>query len=368
VKVHEVYSFALSIPLSSVPPSAWERQWSNQVYTTVVGDRGRGLGESLLAGGIPAETIEGLVNSFLSKVMVNRDVDPASANEILQKVGFSAGLQGIMPIAISGIDIALWDLAAKQAEQALSEMLGKPRRREIPVYASFPRYRGCEDLLMAVRGAVQKGFEMIKIHQAPADAAKCLKSIRENYPRLKVAVDLNCGLFTDVAAKELSRMYSYGVEWFEEPVWPPDDYQSLKELRDFPIAAGEDEYRPSGFAQLIDSEVKYLQPDVTKAGGVTGFLRARELSEKYGVPLAPHVRPHRSYVGESATLQLAAVFEEVKWVEFCPWGYPEEIFSGTPLLSSGRAVLSSEKGVGTTLRWLDYAYRGGYDRLGLIDV
>jgi L-alanine-DL-glutamate epimerase-like enolase superfamily enzyme len=366
--VEEVFSFPLSIPYPLSPPTPWREQWSTQLYVLAKGGGESGLGECLLAGGIPLDSLRPIVDDFLSPALIGSEVTAREANEIMRKLSFSAGLGGITSIAISGIDIALWDLEGKLSGKGVAEQIGGPVRQEVPVYASFPRYSKCEHLLAAVEAAVKSGFDMIKIHQPGLKVEECVRKVREAYPKLKIAVDLNCAFSFERAEEVLSRVNDYGVEWFEEPIWPPDDYASLKRLSQFPLAAGEDEYRPTGFESLIDAGVTYLQPDVMKAGGVTGFLQIADLAKKRGARLAPHVRPHLSYVGAAVTLQIASAITSISTVEFSPWGYPSQIFSGVPKVSEGRALLTQETGIGTSLSLAKYAYRKLREPLRFADL
>jgi len=382
MKISEVFSFPFSIPMRGDPTSLWDDEWSAQLFSVVKGTGPiYGIGESLLAGGIPPEVPQYLINHFLSDILLGKEIEPLEANEIMLKSVFSAGLGGITSIAVSGIDVAIWDLWGKTEGKSIADMLqkmgykGDPNKEEngglgIPVYASFPRYASCEDVLKAAGIAVKTNHTMVKLHQPPRLILDCVKKLRRAFPELKIAVDLNCGFNLQGAIDQLSSMQKYEVEWFEEPLWPPDDYENLRKLSGmgFPIAAGEDEYRGQGFEQLCNAGVEYLQPDLSKVGGVTGFLRAVEVAKKYGVKVAPHVRPHLSYINEAATLAVATVFPEIALVEFPLSHYSEEAFTNLPKVSGGKAIIKRAPGIGTDFKLLKYAYREKFRGLRFADL
>ena len=363
------------------PPSQWDESWSVQLYSLAESGNSKGIGESLLAGGIPPEVIQWLINRFLSPRLTGKDLEPREANELMMKAVFSAGLSGISMIGVSGVDVAIWDLKGKMLGKHISELLasegyplngGESTAEEIrvPVYASLPRFAHCQALIEAVGRAEKAGFNMVKLHQSPASSLRCLKEVREAFPKIRIAVDLNCGFSEVKAEQELSAMSSYGVEWFEEPIWPPDDYSGLRHLAcmGFPLAAGEDEYRPLGFERLCEAGVKYLQPDVSKVGGITRFLEVSKVAEDYGVPLAAHVRPHASYVNAAATLALSGSVRQVSMVEFPYFPFSPRLFTNLPTVSNGVASVKKLPGIGTEFLLADYAYSEQQRALDFADL
>jgi len=364
------------------PPSEWDEQWGVQAYVSAEDEAGhKGIGEGLLASGIPPEAVTTLVNDFLSPAIRGRELNVTALNELMLKAIFSAGLGGISSIAISGIDVSLWDLLGKSEGKPLSRLLQEEGRMldvskiagsefRVPVYASFPRYGSCDLAMRAVEEAVKRGYTAIKLHQSISSTLDCVKSIREKFPKLKVAVDLNCSLDLEDALQQLPKMQDYGIEWFEEPLWPPDDFKGIRRLVEegFPIAAGEDEFRPNGFEELCTAGVKYVQPDVAKSGGITGFLRALDVAERYDIKVAAHVRPHASYVNAAATLGVSLASPLVSWVEFPPFEFSGELFTNTPAIRDGMAIVKEAPGIGTEYKLLSYAYRKKLRALKFADL
>ena len=225
------------------------------------------------------------------------------------------GRYGITMFAISALDIALWDLAARARGVPLHRLLGAQKRTKIPAYASLLRI-GAPDLVAAeCETALSQGYSAIKLHEtttAPVLAAR--QAIGQNIPLM---VDLNCPMDGATAIAFAHACREASPLFLEEPVWPPEDFATLAEVRKqggLGVAAGENACTVYQFSQMMDAgAVSHAQPSVTKVGGVTEYLKVVALADERGVRLAPH----SPYFGPGllATLHLLSLRDDQTFVE-----------------------------------------------------
>ena len=225
------------------------------------------------------------------------------------------GRYGITMFAISGLDIALWDLAARANGVPLHRLLGTQRRAKIPAYASLLRIGAPEPVAGECRKAIGQGYSAIKLHEtttAPVHAAR-----RAIGPGIPLMVDMNCPMDGASAIAFAHACRDAEPLFLEEPVWPPEDFATLAEVRGqggLGVAAGENACTVHQFRQMMDAgAVSHAQPSVTKVGGITEYLKVVALADARGVRLAPH----SPYFGPGllATLQLLSLRDDATFVE-----------------------------------------------------
>jgi L-alanine-DL-glutamate epimerase-like enolase superfamily enzyme len=225
------------------------------------------------------------------------------------------GRYGITMFAISGLDIALWDLAARVKGVPLHRLLGEQKRAKIPAYASLLRI-GAPDLVAAECATARKlGYGAIKLHEttaAPVFAAR--QAIGDGIPLM---VDMNCPMDGMSAIAFAHACRDAKPLFLEEPVWPPEDFAALAEVRrqgGLGVAAGENACTAYQFRQMMEAgAVSHAQPSVTKVGGITEYLKVVGLADQHGIRLAPH----SPYFGPGllATLQLLSLRDDGTFVE-----------------------------------------------------
>ena len=225
------------------------------------------------------------------------------------------GRYGITMFAISALDIALWDLAARAKGVPLHRLLGAQKRAKIPAYASLLRI-GAPDLVAGeCQKALAQGYSAIKLHEtttAPVLSAR--KAIGAGIPLM---VDLNCPMDGPAAIAFAHACREAEPLFLEEPVWPPEDFTVLANVRKqggLGVAAGENACTEYQFRQMMDAgAVSHAQPSVTKVGGITEYLKVVRLADERGVRLAPH----SPYFGPGflATLQLISLRDDSTFVE-----------------------------------------------------
>ena len=225
------------------------------------------------------------------------------------------GRYGITMFAISGLDIALWDLAARVQGVPLHRLIGTRKRARIPAYASLLRI-GTPDLIAGeCEIALRRGYTAIKLHETTSPAVFAAR--RAIGAKIPLMVDMNCPLTAAQAIAFAHECREATPMFLEEPVWPPEDFAGLAEVRrkgGLDIAAGENACTVHQFRQMMQAgAVSYAQPSVTKVGGITEYLGVVALADEMGVKLMPH----SPYFGPGllATLQLLSVRDDETFVE-----------------------------------------------------
>lgn len=290
-------------------------------------------------------------------------LEPERVTENMRQTMFWLGRGGAVEHAISGLDIALWDLLGKALNQPLARLLGGMYRDRIRPYASIlfddpPRLRE------KLQAQVARGFRAIKMGWRPFGRVsrqldeELIKTARET-----VGDDIE--LMVDAGgseqfwphgvcwARETAHMLGdYGVVWFEEAL-RPDDVDGFRELRAASpvlVATGEVLTRRQAFQPFITTRaVDIIQPDVTKCGGLSEARRLAWLAYDHGVLLVPH--GWNTAVGVAADLALTAAMPVARWIEF-QTGVPyiEEIITEPFRLEpDGTLRVPTGSGLGITL-------------------
>ncbi len=219
--------------------------------------------------------------------------DPANIAQIqadLHRSLYNTGRSGPTVFAISGLDIALWDIAAKRANMPLYQLLGGSARTTLPAYASLLRYGVAEVVERKAREAIERGYRYIKLHENKPECIRAAKSVcgRE----VPLMVDCSCPWTVDEAIAAARQLADQDLAWLEEPIYPPDDHVGLARLRamaSMPIAAGENCSNLMEFKRLMElGALGVAQPSITKVGGVTEIRKVFALGEAHGVAVVPH--------------------------------------------------------------------------------
>lgn len=225
------------------------------------------------------------------------------------------GRYGITMFAISGLDIALWDLAARAQGEPLHRLLGVARRARIPAYASLLRIGEPARVAKECEAVLRRGYPAIKLHETTVPAVQAARqAIGAGIPLM---VDMNCPVDGPAAIAFAHACRAAAPLFLEEPVWPPEDFATLAQVRakgGLDIAAGENACTVHQFCQMMEAgAVSHAQPSVIKVGGVTEYVKVAALADAMGVKLAPH----SPYFGPGllATLQLLSLRDDGTFVE-----------------------------------------------------
>src|SRR5258707_5529998 len=225
------------------------------------------------------------------------------------------GRYGITMFAISGLDIALWDLAARVQGVPLHRLVGASKRARIPAYASLLRIGKPEQVAGECETALRRGYTAIKLHETTVPTVFAARQAIG--PGIPLMVDLNCPMDATEATAFAHACRAAAPKFLEEPVWPPEDFATLAKLRSeggIDIAAGENACTVHQFRQMMTADaVSYAQPSVTKVGGVTEYLEVAALADEMGIRLAPH----SPYFGPGllATLQLMSLRDDGSFIK-----------------------------------------------------
>jgi L-alanine-DL-glutamate epimerase-like enolase superfamily enzyme len=220
--------------------------------------------------------------------------------------------KGFMMMAIAAIDIGLWDILGKALGLPVYQLLGGSFRKNIKTYASSLYFAGrtTKELVEAAESFIQDGFTAIKLKvgAGPQTDIENVKAIRKAIgEEIGLMVDANGGYDRFTAIKIGREFERYNVFWFEEPIANEDieGYIAISKALDMPVAAGECEFTRYGFKELLTrGAVDIVQPDVSKAGGISECRKIANMASAFNVPYAPHV--WGSAVSHIATLHLAA--------------------------------------------------------------
>ncbi len=297
-----------------ITPTTWN---SLEILLVRVTDEAGNVGWGEGFGYFTVDATKALVDRLIAPVLVGTTVDDIGAwNLATQRRLHLFGRYGVTLFALSAVDMALWDLAAKRAGLPLYRLLAPdvaPRR--VPFYASLVRYGDEELVVSTALAALAAGFTGLKLHEITLPEIEAARAaVGSGVP---IAVDVNCNWSAEHAAALTPRLVDLGVAWLEEPVFPPEDYATLRSLRGrgLKLAAGENWCTAEQFrTALTAGAVDYAQPSVTKVGGVTEFLRVAEAAAETGTPLEPHC----PYFGPGffASLHLAAAVPGVRELEY----------------------------------------------------
>ncbi|HZU13376.1 MAG TPA: enolase C-terminal domain-like protein [Chloroflexota bacterium] len=271
---------------------------TTMVLVEAVADSGeRGLGYSYASA-----TAAGVVNEHLQDAVVGTPVDEVGAawRGMVDAVR-NVGRPGIAATAISAVDIALWDLKARHAGQALFRHLG-PYRDEVPIYGSggFTTYTEGE-LAEQLGNWVAESIPAVKMKigkdwgTRPKDDVHRVRVARQAIgPDTALMVDANGAYTVKEAIDQAQRFAELDVDWFEEPV-SSDQLEQMAFVRQhvsMAVAAGEYGYDPWYFRDMLRAgAVDVLQADATRCLGVTGFLQAAALAQGFALPLSAHTAP-----------------------------------------------------------------------------
>jgi L-alanine-DL-glutamate epimerase-like enolase superfamily enzyme len=300
VTIEDVEARAYAIPTES-PEGDGTLAWDSTAMVTVVvrdgADTGLGWTYAAAAGA-------GLITDRLAPVI--KGADPASLPGLAEDMARACrnlGRPGLVACAISAVDIALWDLRARQLALPLADLLGRARDH-VPVYGSggFTTYDDATTVGQLETWVGDWEVPRVKIKVGESWGSQVERDLhrvalaRRVIGSAELYVDANGAYPAKVARRLASRMYDeYGVTWFEEPV-SSDDLRGLADIRaatDVDVAAGEYGYTLDYFAKMLQAgAVDCLQADVTRCGGITVWRQVAALAAAYQLQISGHCAPN----------------------------------------------------------------------------
>src|SRR5690606_21252865 len=258
-------------------------------------DGARGTGWCTTAG-VGAAAVHALIVSYLAPMLTG--CDPRNTEQLWQRLWMechAAGPAGITTLAVSAIDIALWDLKAKAVGEPLYRLLGGARPN-VEVYASaINLHLSREELVEQVRQQREEGYKSFKIkvgrHDLEEDRDRCL-AVREVIgPSCTLMLDANQKWSLGDAILRTRKLLDADPLFIEEPLLSDviEGHTTLRTATGMPIAVGEQLCNRYEFWNYVRAgAVDFLQPDVWKVGGITEFLKIAALGAAAGIPISPH--------------------------------------------------------------------------------
>lgn len=319
-----------------------------------------GIGNAALAPQVTKQVID----LYLKPLLIGQD--PWNLEQLWQHMyrkTMAFGRKGIAMVAISAVDIALWDILGKSANQPVHRLLGGRTKTRIPVYASRLYSAELSELAEEASRYKQDGYQAMKLRfgWGPADGARgiqrnldLVRTVREVVgDETDLMADAYMGWTLDYAKRILPLLEPFHLRWLEEPIIPDDihGYAELKSYGRVPIAGGEHEFTLYGFRELLEAKaLDYIQFDTNRVGGLTQARKIASLAEAHSIPVIPHAGQMHNYhlVMASFNSPMAEYFpvvdvevgNELFWY----------IFDGEPRATDGSIDLDDNRpGLGLTI-------------------
>jgi D-galactarolactone cycloisomerase len=324
MRITDVRAYALVSPLTQ--PFAFSQGWVDQRGATIIevttDDGVIGWGEALCQGLQPPQIAAATVQSALAPLL--RGANPLEPEVLWHRMYHRTrdyGMKGAVIAAISGVDIALWDICGKVRKAPVADLLGGCFRTRVQAYATgFYRVQGVGEATRLANEAeahVAAGFTAIKIKLGFGirDDVAVMRAIQEalHGRDIDVMIDTNhaYGVADAIRLGRELEQAGWQLRWYEEPVVQENiaGYAEVRRALGTPIAGGENEFTLHGFRDLLSrAAIDIAQPDICASGGFTGCRHIVALAQAYGIQVNPHV--WGSAVGQAASLQLLAALPQ----------------------------------------------------------
>ena len=322
MKIAKIEPFFIAIPFEHGAPKPTQgtgstRGTMDSIYVRVETDQGVfGWGECF--GFACCPITHHIIKTFLAPMAVGRECeDIGSLMFDLHKRVQNMGRNSPVIFALSGLDIALWDIAGKVKGLPVHKMLGSTgKKKSLTAYASLLRLETPEHIRNVCNTVLSRGYKHVKLHERTVETVAAARAtLGEKFPLM---LDTNC-TWTPAQAHEMAKkLEPYDLTWLEEPLFPPDDYVELAKLRaatSIPIAAGENLGNLLDVHRIIEAgAVDVVQPDPIKMGGITECWKALEFARARGVQAEPHSPWYGP--GLAAALHLIAAMPDECLVEY----------------------------------------------------
>jgi L-alanine-DL-glutamate epimerase-like enolase superfamily enzyme len=315
------------------------------------GAEGVGYTYTVGAGGA---AVHALIDRYLKPLLAGRD--PSLIEALWREMWWAlhyGGRGGPTSLAVSAVDIALWDLAARRAKLPLWRFLGgfDPK---VPAYAGgIDLELPLDALLRQTDDNLARGFRAIKMkvgRKRLAEDVERVKAMRAHLGELPLMVDANMRWSADEAIRAARAFLPYDLSWLEEPTLPEDMAGHARILREggLPIATGENLHTLHEFQQMIAAGgVTFPEPDVTNCGGVTVFMKVVHLAEAHNLPVTSHG-------AHDVTVHLLAAAPNRAFLE--AHGFGLDRYIDAPLvIEDGLAAAPERPGHGIAFDWTGLA-------------
>jgi D-galactarolactone cycloisomerase len=258
-----------------------------------------------------------LVETLIAPVCIGADPTDISAlmNRLMRHV-YGVGRAGPVMYALSGVDIALWDILGKAANLPIYKLLGGAQCEKLPAYASLLKYADTALVTRYCEEALGRGYGDLKVHETGWHEISAAVHLLDAHNKHDLMVDVNAPWTMQEVWRGIAPLRDFELKWIEEPVWPPEDFRGAAAVSGsgMPVAIGENVLTPTDFSRLIESRsVDYIQPSVAKIGGISVMRDIFIQANQAGVSVAPH----SAYFGPGlvATAHVCAALSRAPLIE-----------------------------------------------------
>jgi L-alanine-DL-glutamate epimerase-like enolase superfamily enzyme len=319
---------AIPLAVGGRAGTKWDTAKNHYTLVEVRTDAGlTGIGSSYNSTDLIRAALGRLEELYLGEVAI----EPLRVHEKLEQSNFWWGRGGPLTHAISGIDIALWDIFGQATGQPVSRLLGGTYRDRVKPYASLTFGYGGDtsELVDKLQAALERGFKAFKLGwgtfgrtEDPVHDERLIQTARETVGDLEIMVDPGGSQQFwphgyKWALRTAQMLDDYGVVWFEEAL-PPDDlagYVKLREHAPLMISAGEVFTRRQSFVPFLEAGAwDVVQPDCTKVGGISEAWHIGWMAYRHNILTVPH--GWNTAIGVAADMHLVSALPVGKWIEF----------------------------------------------------
>ncbi len=291
-----------------------------------------------------------IVNGHFKELIVGASLNsPQDVMDIWDRLYYESlpyGRKGIAMMALSGVDLALWDALGKAESVPVAELIGGVRKKEIEVYATGPDSEWYAELGVAGQKLSHRW------NGTPDDAIALAAQARNIIGNERMLMfDVYMSWDAEIALRMAEDLADFNIYWFED-VLTPDDVQELGKLRPkispINLAGGEHEFGVVGFNEIAQHNAFDIwQPDITWCGGITAGLRICDLARKHDIPVVPHRG------GEVWGLHLIAANDDCANLAEMVIGnrnaQTDDLWQDTPQIQNGHLTINDKPGFGVTL-------------------
>lgn len=261
--------------------------------------------------------VKSLLETLIAPACIGAEATDISAlMKMLTYRVHGVGRAGPVMYALSGLDIALWDILGKVTNKPIYMLLGGALCKKLPAYASLLKYAETPVVVRYCEEALGRGYSDLKVHETGREEITAAAQLLQRHNGGSLIVDVNASWTLQEALSAIAPLRELRLKWIEEPIWPPEDFRGAAEIsaNGVPVAIGENVLTPTDFARLIESRaVDYVQPSVAKIGGISIMRDIVEAANKANVAFAPH----SAYFGPGliATAHVSAALARAPMIE-----------------------------------------------------